>query len=180
MPATATVITPMLATGAIVFNPANYVQSTTIGMGGYAYTYSDGTSVACLNANELCVAGTTGAPASGTVYGAGVGVNLNEPTGSSTAQTIVATGSGISYALSALPTNTTILIDPGGVTYTSPTLTAASGVIPWTMFRPQTQTDGGPTSLSGAPTISHINFQISAGPTVGSFNFCITTLAFSP
>jgi hypothetical protein len=142
-------------------------------MGGYAYPYADSTSTACLNSSVFCGAGMA---ATGGAYGAGLGVNLNQPTGAMTMGTFAVPAGklGVSYALStAPPAKTVLIIDNNSVAYQA-SITAASAMVPWAMFMVQTA-DAGPPTLSAAPTASHVQFQIGSG---GSFNFCVTALSF--
>jgi hypothetical protein len=176
------------STGGIAL-ATNYLTPTpgVIGMGGYAYSYQDlpfGGSTACLNPNMLCGKGTTAAlnPPTYTIYGAGIGVNLNQTQGSTVKVTFAATGSGIAYALSNLPMpSTRLLIDNAGADYCTK-LTTAAGTVPWAMFTPQCYNlpggDAG-ADLAGAPAFAtHIEFQVDSDVTAGSFDFCVTSLGF--
>ena len=63
--------------------------------------------------------------------GVSIGVNLNQPNGSTTKSTFAATGAGVAYTLSSLPTpGTRLIIDNAGADYCA-NLTAATGTIPW-------------------------------------------------
>ncbi len=179
MPATATAPTITAAATAIPFNPTKY--QSVIGMtntGGYAFEYADTAgSFACLDENAFCAAGMTAIQTAAGAYGAGVGINLNQIQGTMTTGTFTPTGkSGIAYALSALPAKMVMIVDNNGVAYQA-TLAAASGMIPWASFTVQIPDAGAPT-LSGPPVATHINFQVSAGPTAGTFSFCVTSLSF--
>ena len=158
------------------------------GMGGYAYAYADstppalGTSTACVDATAFCGTVATGMVSAST-WGGGIGVNLNQQGGGSAVGMFAATGTGIKYALSGLaPQGMRILID--NVTPTNSycaNQTAASGTIPWSAFNTTCwQPDGG-SGLSGPPTMAtHINFQVNATASPGTFSFCVTSLAFAP
>jgi hypothetical protein len=142
-------------------------------MGGYAFPYADPTSVACLNTSVFCAAGMAAATGA---YGAGVGVNLNQPSGATTMGTYTPTGkSGVAYTLSAAPPAKTVLIIDNGAAYQA-NITAATAMVPWSMFTVQTP-DAGPPTLTAAPTATHIQFQVG-NQAAGTFNFCVTSLNF--
>ena len=160
-------------------------------MGGYTYAFSDamgtpaGTSSACISTGAFCGMGTTGVQSMAT-WGAGIGLNLNQAMAMSSASPPInafqATGSGINYALSGLSTGARLIIDnspnyPTVVDYCAP-ISAASGTIPWAMFNTKCWDNSG-TSLSAAPTMAHhVQVQVFATSTAGSFNFCVTSLKF--
>jgi hypothetical protein len=151
--------------------------------GGYAYAYSDKVqSSACLAASDFCGQGTTGAqtPAnSSTVWGAGIGVNLNQPPGMAPAS-CAATGSGIAYSVTGpLPSQgMRLVIDNGGMDYCAP-LSAVSGTVPWSAFNTACWQPSSGAALSGAPaTATHVELQVNAVPAAGTFDFCVTTLKF--
>jgi hypothetical protein len=171
----------------------------TTGLGqvqGYAYFYNDsmnstgGTSTSCLSATALCTAGMTDvANATGTLFGAGIGFNLNQTrspacvSGTVDPFTVPAGSVGLSYTLSNLPTGGARLIigNASGSTGTDycVTLTAASGTIAWTKFNSECWTDQG-TFLTGPPSDPiHINIGTPSGPTAASFNYCVESLAFA-
>ncbi len=150
-----------------------------LGTGGYAYAFGDPTSTACNDSAYLCVEGRT-APVSTTVYGAGLGVNLNQAVGASAKGTVIvpAADTGISYALAGTlsAAGVTIIIDGGGTDYCA-SVTATSGTVPWSSFFTCT---GAATVLAGAPdAASHIQIQVSAGVSPLSFDFCVTALSFT-
>ncbi len=150
-----------------------------LGTGGYAYAFGDPTSTACNDSAYLCVEGRT-APVSTTVYGAGLGVNLNQAVGASAKGTVIvpAADTGISYALAETlsAAGVTIIIDGGGTDYCAP-VTATSGTVPWSSFFTCT---GAATVLAGAPdAASHIQIQVSASVSPLSFDFCVTALSFT-
>jgi hypothetical protein len=160
-------------------------------MGGYTYAFSDamgmpaGTSSACIAGNAFCGMGTTGVQSAAT-WGAGIGLNLNQATATSSTSPPInafqATGTGINYALSGISTGARLIIDnspnyPTVVDYCAP-ITAASGTIPWAMFNAKCWDNSG-TALSAAPTMAHhVQVQVFATATAGSFNFCVTSLKF--
>jgi hypothetical protein len=167
----------------------NYFTPTpgAIGMGGYAYFYQDlptGGSTACLNPNMLCGKGTTAVqnPPTYSIYGAGIGVNLNQTQGSMVKGTFAATGAGIAYTLTGLPMpGTRLIIDNAGVDYCN-NLTLPTGTVPWGMFTPQCYNlpggDAG-AGLAGPPaTATHVQFQVNAAMVAGTFDFCVTALKF--
>jgi hypothetical protein len=174
-----------VASGAIS-TASNYVASSVIADGGYAYAYEDkGGSTACLDSTSLCGMGTTGVAAGSTVWGAGIGLNLNQAQATSSTSppinTYAVTGSGITYSLSNLPPQgMRLTIDNGGTTDFCAPITAASGTVKWATFNTACWDDSG-TALTGAPTAAtHINFQVDAGTASGTFDFCVTAVSFAP
>jgi hypothetical protein len=180
-----------IATNALVFSPANFLPAMpgTVGMGGYGYAFSDGTSVSCLNGTAFCGSGTiaTANPPTYSLYGGGIGVNLNQAAGATTKMTMAATGSGITYALTNLPTSPAtvrLIVDNAGVDYCN-NITTMSGTVPWSQFFAMCYNlpggDAG-AGLSGPPAAaSHIQFQVnSAASGPGAFSFCVTGLSFAP
>lgn len=140
----------------------------------------------CLDGAAFCAAGATVATSpttSSTTWGAGVGVNLSQTQGSGTSPAMyTATGkSGIQYAVSGLPAaplGLRLLIGNQGGTDYGATLTAMSGMVPWSAFSTTPwQPDAG-TSLTGPPAAQHIEFQVVSASTAGTFNFCVTMLGF--
>ena len=188
-----------VASGAIALT-SNYLPAANlgVGMGGYAYSYSDsqngvgGTTTICLDSSALCAMGTTDTNAVSAHYGAGIGFNINQAQATSCASTpidaltISSSAVGISYSLSNLP--------PGGVrlaigNFTSGTagpgnedycvsLSAASGTIPWAAFNTQCWSNTG-TFLTGPPTApTHIEFGLPSSTSSESFNFCVESVGF--
>ncbi len=173
-----------MATGGLVLQ-GNYLPSLcATAPGGYAYAYSDKVlSTACLASGAFCGQGTTGAqtPAnSSTVWGAGIGVNLNQPAGSMTVGSCAATGSGIAYTISGAlpPQGMRLIIDNGGMDYCAP-LPSVSGTVPWSAFNTTCWQPSGGMALSGPPaTATHVELQVNAATAQGSFDFCVTALSF--
>lgn len=170
----------MVAAGSITFTPANYWGN--IAMGGYGYAFSDGTSWACLNPGAFCGAGST-APMSSTVWGAGIGINLNQMPGSMTPGNymVPANSPGISYTLSSVPSGTVYLMidDNGPMNNYYATITSAAATVPWSMFQSKPWQLDASAGLSGPPqAATHVQFQMSAGTATNSFAFCVTSLKF--
>jgi hypothetical protein len=181
----------------------NYLSTTAgnPGSGGYAFAYQDtGGSVVCLDGcpqsvadvapacavpaatAELCTHGTLGAnPAPYSVYGGGIGINLNQVMGATAVGTFAATGSGIGYAVTSVPTNgLRIQIDHGGMTYCAP-VTATTGTIPWANFAITCYNTPPGAALTGPPNdATQIEFQMVTVATAGSGDFCVTSLLFAP
>jgi hypothetical protein len=164
---------------------SNFLASTVIGMGGYAYSYNDGTSTACIDATAFCGSGsTTVTDTMGKLWGAGIGFNLNQAMATGTASPpiqmymVPATAKGITYGLSALPTQGARLqIDLGGTDYCTP-LMAATGTVMWSSFNSKCWDNSG-TALAGPPaTATHILFQVTAVSAATPFDFCVTKIAF--
>jgi hypothetical protein len=173
-----------MAAGAVVL-ATNFLEPKVLGDGGYAYSYSDmakgGTSSVCLDQLALCGAGTTGAMSAAT-WGAGIGLNLNQAMGvSPPIGMFAATGSGISYTLSNLPSQgSSLIIDSGGMDYCAK-LSAASGTAKWADFNLTCWAPTPAGALSGAPaTATHVNFQVNAAAAAAPFDFCVTAVSFAP
>jgi hypothetical protein len=166
---------------------SNYVASSVIGDGGYGFAYDDMVaSTSCVLSTALCGAGSTGV-ASTTVWGGGIGFNLNQAmaTGSMSppvdAYPIPTTATGITYALSSLEGTMRIVLTtsdaPDGYGYT---LTAASGTVPWASFNTTPWAPATGTALTGAPQNAQaIEFEVVAGAAPTSFNFCVTSVSFA-
>jgi hypothetical protein len=163
-----------------------YLAASVIGDGGYAYAYADRMgSSACIDTTAFCGAGTTAiATPTGTVWGAGIGVSLNQAMATSAASPPVGqyavTGSGISYSLSDLPMQgMRLAIDEGGQDYCAP-LTTASGTIAWASFNTKCWDHSG-VALAGAPkTATYVHFQVTAATAMAAFDFCVTAVSFAP
>jgi hypothetical protein len=173
------------------------------GTGGYAFSYADSSSTVCLDGcpaspavcsgtgTALCGHGSLPAnPAPYPVYG-GIGINLNQALATSAASPpnvpMAVTGTGITYALSSLPTNGVRLAIDDGATSAGPgtaycaVLTAASGTVPWASFNTKcydVPPDG--TALTGPPqTASQIEFQMVPIPAAAVVDdFCVTAVSF--
>jgi hypothetical protein len=175
----------MVAAGAIPV-ASNYLAATVIGKGGYTFSYSDGKgSTACNAMTAFCGAGATAvADPMGTIWGAGLGANLNQAMATSSTSppvgTYSVTGSGIAYTITNLPTQgMRLIIDNSGTDYCAP-LSAASGTVKWASFNSKCW-DGSGTSLTAAPTAAtHVQFQVTAGTTTSPFNFCVSAVSFAP
>lgn len=164
---------------------SNYLAGSVIGDGGYAYAYDDKNgSSACLDSTAYCTSGTTGIANGSIVWGAGVGSSLNQAMAMNMQQPPInpyaVTGSGVSYTLDNYPSQgMRMIIDEGGTDYCAP-LSGASGTVKWASFNTKCWDNSG-TTLSGAPqTATHLQFQVTAGMSAGSFSFCVTALSFAP
>ncbi len=189
------------AAGGLALGTGGYfaITGSTATPGGYSYAFSDGItpggSTACVSTTELCGSGNTGAqnPPTYTIYGGGFGFNVDQALATSATSPPVGqaavTGSGITYAVSGVPTQgLRVIIDNGpGATAGSrndfcATATAASGTIPWASFNTKcydNPVDG--TALTAAPTMAtHVQFQAPAGAAAGAFDFCVTAFSFAP
>ena len=173
-----------MAAGAIPL-AVNFLAPKVLGDGGYAYSYSDaakgGASSVCLDTQGLCGAGMTGAMSTAT-WGAGIGVNLDQAMGvSPPVGMFAATGTGISYTLSNLPSQgSSLIIDNGGMDYCAE-LSAASGTAKWSDFNLTCWAPTPAGALSGAPaTATHVNFQVNAAAAPAPFDFCVTAVSFAP
>jgi hypothetical protein len=177
-----------VTSGAIALT-SNYLPATVIADGGYAYAYSDGTSTACIDSTNMCTQGmTTVANATGSLYGAGIGFNLNQAMSTSTAMTAIntytPTGVGISYTVSSLPPQGLRLAIGDYVSATQGTdycaiLSTTSGTVPWAAFNSKCYDNTG-TFLSGPPVNPiHMEFQIPSGTVAEPFDFCVDSVAFA-
>jgi hypothetical protein len=143
---------------------------------GYLYAYADGNpSKICTSAESLCASGSTGvADTKGTVWGAGVGFNLDK---SATPAAVQLSGTGMTYALSAMPAQgMRAQVSVGGADYCVK-LAAASGTVAWTDFNTACWDNSG-TKLTGAPNTPHVGFQVTAATTAGDFDFCVKSVSF--
>jgi hypothetical protein len=142
-------------------------------------------SSACIDSTALCATGSTAiANSTGTIWGAGLGFNLNQTMGTATnsnptINTLAATGTGIAYSLSNLPAQgMRIQIDNGGTTYCTP-ISAASGNVNWAAFNTKCWDNSG-SFLTGAPTTAtHVEFQVTADAATTPFNFCVLSVGFA-
>ena len=144
---------------------------------GWAFTYPDasGQSAVCLATNSLCIAGTTGVadPPAYTVWGAGFGVSLS-PSGTA----VQLSGTGVTVALTSLPTGAvTVGVNLGTTGYCA-VITAATQTIPWSSFNTTCYAPATGVALTGPPNTANITFNVTSGPTVGTFDFCVTALSF--
>jgi hypothetical protein len=160
-------------------------------MGGSAFAFSDssgmaaplGKATASVEMTALCGCGTddTQNPPSYTFYGGGLGINLNMTMGSSTMGAVAQSGTGVTYAVTSIPTNglRVQVIDSGGTTYCNDVAaTATSGTIPWAMFT-TTCYDASPgTALPASDMLTQLEFLVPSTTTAGSWDFCITALSF--
>ncbi|HJX62835.1 MAG TPA: hypothetical protein VJ860_02660, partial [Polyangia bacterium] len=138
-------------------------------------------STLCLDANSLCAAGTTGAqdPPTYLVWGAGFGFNLSTATTATTDVPVPLTGSGVTVSVSSLPTGADLRVQVkvGAVSYCA-VMTTATQTIPWGSFNTTCWAPATGTALTGAPSTPNIQFQASSGKTAGTFDFCVTSVAF--
>jgi hypothetical protein len=149
---------------------------------GYDFSFPDGKgSTICLDANSLCAAGTTGAqdPPTYLVWGAGFGFNLSTATTATTDVPVPLTGSGVTVSVSSLPTGADLRVQVkvGAVSYCA-LMTTATQTIPWSSFNTTCWAPATGTALTGAPSTPNIQFQASSGKTAGTFDFCVTSVAF--
>ena len=165
---------PITSTGGLSCPGGLCTISTTIA--GYAYSFADkGGSKICLDPNSLCANGTTAvADSKGTIWGAGMGFNLDK---SSTPAAVQITGTGMTYALSSLPTQGLRATVTVGTTDYCVKLVLTKGTVAWTDFNTACWDNSG-TKLSGAPLTPHVGFEVTAAATASSFDFCVTTVSF--
>lgn len=198
-PSTANVVTTTVSSGALTTIPTStgVGYQTTVGMGGYSLVYGDATaapactdgfpSTICLDSAALCATGQTGIASTppnvsspALCWGAEFGINLNQAVGSTTLGSYKPTGSGVTYALSALPSQTVHLqVTSEGGGYYCAVITAVSGTVPWTDFyadcwNPASSQGEG---FTGPTPITAVTFVIEDGASPESFSFCVNSIS---
>jgi hypothetical protein len=163
--------TPPKSTGGIAC-PVNFCTIGTYGGPDWTFTDQTGQSSICMAANNLCVAGTTGV-GSYAVWGAGFGFSLS-PSGTP----VQLSGTGVTVAVTSLPTGAVTVGVNSGTTGYCAVMTTATQTIPWTSFTTTCYAPATGVALTGAPNTPNISFNVGAGPTVGTFDFCVTALSF--
>jgi hypothetical protein len=112
--------------------------------------------------------------AKGTIWGAGVGFNLDK---TDPPVAVQLSGTGMTYALSAMPSQgMRAQVTVAGTDYCIP-LKAASGTVAWADFNTACWDNSG-TKLAGAPNTPHVGFQVTAAATAGNFDFCVKSVSF--
>jgi hypothetical protein len=165
----------------------------TLGLGGYCFAFADGdspcspcgTSTACAATSTLCGTGTSELYG-GSNWGAGIGCNLNQKKATKAdpmpaALNTKLSGSGLTYSLSNLPTGgdtVYMTVDNGGTEYYC-ALSAASGTCTWDQFNTAPWTTTG-IYLVGAPSASHVEFEVAAGSAAESWTFCVVSITIAP
>jgi hypothetical protein len=162
------------------------LSSTVLAEGGYTWAADDGNgSTACIDTGTFCGSGVTGiGDALGTVWGAQIGVNLNQadsPGSVANPYPVPSTSSGIFYQVNALPFQGLRLItDVNGVDYCS-VLYSTSALVLWSDFNTECWMPTHGSYLTSRPTTSHkIAFDvpaIGAGP-IESFSLCVDSLFY--
>ncbi len=190
------------AAGAISFMPMGMSgmggYQSTVGMGGYAYTFNDapapvgtgmcspGAATACIDAAALCVSGTTGIAslsAPYNCYGAGFGINVGQVSGSPTAGTFMvpATSAGITYNLSGFPTiaggGMRIQATVAGTTYCA-AINSGMGMVPWTSLTVACYNSGGATLTAPPTALTNVEFTLDDGTAPTTYDICVTALSF--
>ncbi len=187
-----------MAAAAVPLMPHNgFVDcaSNTIGIQGYFFTYSDmgGSSIMPADfsaaADEICVTGTVGQVMDddySATYGAGLGFNFNQTTGSSDANTWDATAAGISgiqFNISSFPTGAgmRVIFQSGGSDYCAPITAGGAQTV---NFADATKTcydaaDPGPSG--SATTLEQVKWQVTTdADATHDFDFCLTDIALVP
>jgi hypothetical protein len=151
-----------------------------------------GLSTFCIDPENICVAGTTGVgPPMYVCNGAGFGLNIGQTMGSSATGMMAAPAgsTGITYALSNLPTITgggmriqVTTVSGGATPYCSP-ITAASGSVTWASFIQMcynpAATQGPALPAAGPSDIQNVGFTIDDGSAAGTYNLCLTGISFT-
>jgi hypothetical protein len=157
-------------------------MQSTVGTGGYAYSYGDyaaaacssGGSTSCVNTSTLCAAGSTAlAGATYACYGSGFGFNTGG----------VAIGTtGVSLTLSGtLPAGGgQIILVSGATSYCALFTTAGAQTIPYSMFSTTCYTPTTPgTVLPAGSTVDKLNVQVSSSSTVTqTWSLCLAGVKF--
>jgi hypothetical protein len=161
---------------------------TGIADGGLIYSYADGNgSTACVDANNVCVMGTTAAGnGTGNIWGGGIGIHLNQAdstTAPDNEYLVPSTSTGIYYSVSNVPATQGLRIVTDDATTNTEycaVVSAASGSVPWTSFNSTCWQPSTGTYLKGPPTYSrYIQFQAPAVYAIpGTFNFCVTSVYY--
>ena len=162
------------------------MPNTSLAMGGFTYTAFDKLgSSACVDTAAFCATGTTyPADGAGAVWGALVGVNLNQADVALAPANLYAvppTSAGIYYQVDQIPLQGLRLQtdDSTGTNYCA-ILLNTSGLVLWTSFNTTCWNSSLGTFMTGPPTGSHnIAFVVPAanGPAL-SFNLCVDALAY--
>jgi hypothetical protein len=162
------------------------------GTGGYAFAYQDAlggdvcldgcpsSGASCATSapptSMLCLHGTIAASG----YG-GIGFGLSQSMSAPSPGPFPATGSGIKYAVTSVPTTTglRVAIDHGGAAnqYCA-VVTAPSGTVTWADLLLNCYDTPPGAALTGPPTdATQIQFQLV---NAGTADFCVTAVSFAP
>lgn len=161
-------------------------SSNDVGIQGEFFTYSDGngsTITSSFTGDEICVEGTAGQVVSdNSVWGAGLGVNLNQEEPEADLDTWNANAMGISgfrFALSALPPSGLRLVyQSGGTDYCVEVTSAAAQTV---LFEDTAEACWGSGGDAPNPaTLEAVKWQITTNSAEHDFSFCITQLAAVP
>ncbi len=98
-----------------------------------------------------------------------------------TAATITPTGTGITYAITNNGTLETLRlqVDNNGTEYCA-NVGELSGTVLWSSFNTTCYSPSTGVYLTGAPVLTHIEFQVYSTTVPQNWNFCVTALAFAP
>ena len=162
------------------------MPNTSLALGGFTWTATDKLgSTACVDTAEFCAIGSTNpSDLGGAVWGALVGVNLNQADvalATADVYPVSPSSTGIYYQVDQVPLQGLRLQtdDSTGTTYCA-ILLNTSGLVLWTSFNTTCWDTSLGTFMTGPPTGSHnIGFVVPAvvGPAL-SFNFCVEALAY--
>lgn len=189
------------ATAAVSLMPQNgYIScdSNTIGLQGYFFTYADmgGSMIAPANFEmtgaDICVNGTAAQVMEGAdgeldysgTFGAGLGFNFNQDTGSSTANMWDAAAmgiGGITFTIDPFPTGATmrVIFQSGGSDYCLQFTTGGPHTVKFadTMSECWAETGTAPSPT----TLQQVKWQVATDDTMAyPFDFCLTGLALVP
>jgi len=161
-------------------------SSNDIGIQGEFFTYSDGTSTItpAFTGDEICVSGTAEPTvADNSVWGAGLGVNLNQEEREADVATWDADAMGISgfrFNLSAMPTGTglRLVYQSGGTDYCVDVTAAGAQTV---LFADTAEACWGSGGDAPNPSsMEAVKWQVTTNSTSHDFSFCITQLAAVP
>jgi hypothetical protein len=165
--------------------PLQNGYSTSVGTGGYAFTYGDytqgGLSSMCLSQDQLCGQGETGVMG-GATWGSGIGVMVDRTDGDGGEIPYAPSAPGLTYTIAPdLPSqgmriSLNLATDAGQVNYYCD-LQSTHGTIPWTAFNTEPWNLSNATYLSARPTaLVNVSFLVNASNTPTPFDFCVTEL----
>ena len=165
---------PITSTGGLSCPGGLCTINTTIA--GYTYKFVDsGGSKICMDPNSLCAVGSTGvADTAGTVYGAGIGFNLDKST---TPAAVPLPGTGVTVTLSSVPTQGMRLQVHVGKDDYCAVLKASGTAVPWTDFSTTCWNTTG-TKLAAGSSSTQLGFEVTAGTAAATFDFCVKSVTF--
>jgi hypothetical protein len=184
------------ASAAVTLMPQNgYVScdSNTIGLQGYFFTYADMGGSTIMPANfemmgsDICVNGTAGQVMDmdyDATYGAGLGFNFNQDTGSTTPNTWNATAmgiGGIAFTISAFPAGATmrIIFQSGGSDFCHQFTTGGPHTVTFAEAQSECWSSAG--TAPNAASLQQVKWQVATDEAMAyPFDFCLTNVQLVP